>query len=66
VQRLARRALLVLGVASTSQIMREWTCCGKPHRGKPIRNHDNRAARRVLGQPFQANVTTRREPLAKD
>jgi len=50
VQRLAQRALLVLGVASTSQIMRQWTCCGKQHRRKPIHNHDNRACRRALDQ----------------
>jgi hypothetical protein len=47
VQRLAKRALLVLGTASTSEIL-EWTCCLKLHRGQRLANHDNRAARRVL------------------
>jgi hypothetical protein len=45
VQRLARRALLVLGIASTSEIM-DWTCCRKRQR----QNHNSRAARRALGQ----------------
>jgi hypothetical protein len=35
VQRLARRALLVLGTASTSDVI-AWTCCGKRHRGERI------------------------------
>ena len=45
VQRLARRALLVLGIASTSEIM-DWAYCRKRRR----QNHNNRAARRALGQ----------------
>jgi hypothetical protein len=49
VQRLAKRALLVLGAASTSEIL-EWTCCRKLHRGQRLANHDNRSARRALEQ----------------
>jgi hypothetical protein len=44
VQRMARRALIVLETASTSQVL-EWTRC----RG-PVRHHDYRAARRALEQ----------------
>ena len=49
VQRLAKRALLVLGTASTSDVL-QWTCCRKLHRGQRLANHDNRAARRALDQ----------------
>src|SRR6516164_5636016 len=45
VQRLARRALLALGRASTSEVLK-WTCVRKLRRA----NHDNRAARRALEQ----------------
>jgi hypothetical protein len=47
VQRMARRALLALGAANTSEIL-TWTCSGKLHRGERLANHDNRAARRAL------------------
>jgi hypothetical protein len=51
-QRLARRVLIVLGTASTPQVM-EWTCCRKRFRGRRIECHDYRAARRALtGSPF--------------
>jgi hypothetical protein len=43
VQRLARRALIVLGIASTSEVM-EWTCCRKRLHGRRIECHDYRAA----------------------
>jgi hypothetical protein len=46
-QRLARRALIVLGEATTSQVM-EWTCCRKRLHGRRIECHDYRAARRAL------------------
>jgi hypothetical protein len=46
-QRLARRALIVLGTATTSQVM-EWTCCRKRLHGRRTECHDYRAARRVL------------------
>jgi len=46
-QRMSRRALRMLGAASTSQIM-EWTCSLKLLRGHRLTNHDNRAARRAL------------------
>ena len=42
-QRLARRALIVLGTATTPQVM-EWTCCRKRFRGRRIECHDYRAA----------------------
>jgi len=45
VQRLARRALLALGTASTSEVL-DWTCVRKRRRA----NNDNRAARRALEQ----------------
>ena len=41
---MARRALTVLGTATTSQVL-EWT----RYRG-PVRHHDYRAARRALRQ----------------
>jgi hypothetical protein len=47
VQRLARRALLALDIASTSDVL-AWTCARKIMRGQRRANHDNRAARRVL------------------
>jgi hypothetical protein len=46
---LARRALMALGVASTSEVM-EWTCARKTLRGQRRRNWDDRAARRALDQ----------------
>src|SRR5262245_30828226 len=49
VQRLARNALIALGEASTSQILR-WTCGMKLHQGGRIANHDDRSARRALDQ----------------
>jgi len=46
VQVLARRALRVLGEASTSEIM-HWAYCRKHLRGERLANHANRSTRRA-------------------
>jgi hypothetical protein len=49
IQKLARRALLVLGGNATTSEVIEWTCCRKRLlQGRRIERHDYRAARHAL------------------